>query len=137
MKSTAVTVKFTSTMIFPAHPPGSHTWPPPDSGGLFAHRMVDSTTPTSSVRRLRPVRPKMECSSRGSCGERWMNWSTIWEKCDEDLDADPVSVTRGILRYLDLEPPPGRRIHGRTWRLADDLSSQWVERYRRESRSDN
>ncbi|MBU09013.1 MAG: hypothetical protein CME13_13725 [Gemmatimonadetes bacterium] len=66
-----------------------------------------------------------------------MNWSTIWEKCDEDLDADPVSVTRGILRYLDLEPPPGRRIHGRTWRLADDLSSQWVERYRRESRSDN
>ncbi len=37
------------------------------------------------------------------------DWSTIWEKCDEDLDADPVSVTRGILRYLDLEPPPGRR----------------------------
>lgn len=48
----------------------------------------------------------------------------------EDLVADPVGVTRGILDYLGLELPPGHEIRARHRRLADDLNTQWIARYR-------
>ena len=51
----------------------------------------------------------------------------------EDLDVDPVGVTRGVLDFLGLELPPGGEIQGRQRRLADELNTQWVDRYRTET----
>jgi trehalose 2-sulfotransferase len=48
----------------------------------------------------------------------------------EDLDADPVGVTRGILGFLGLELPLGREISAGHTRLADELNAEWIERYR-------
>jgi trehalose 2-sulfotransferase len=47
----------------------------------------------------------------------------------EDLDGDPVGVTRGILGFLGLELPPGREIQVGHVRLADQLNADWIERY--------
>lgn len=58
----------------------------------------------------------------------------------EDLDADPVGVTRGILDFLGLELPAGRNILVQHKRLADELNTRWIGRYREEasgSRSGN
>jgi LPS sulfotransferase NodH len=51
----------------------------------------------------------------------------------EDLEADQEAATRGILEFLELELPPGQTIVGRHKRLRDQLSAEWVERYRAES----
>jgi LPS sulfotransferase NodH len=51
----------------------------------------------------------------------------------EDLEADQEGATRGILEFLALELPPSRTIVGRHTRLRDQLSAEWVERYRAES----
>jgi LPS sulfotransferase NodH len=51
----------------------------------------------------------------------------------EDLEADHEGETRGILEFLELELPPSRTIVGRHTRLRDQLSAEWVERYRAES----
>ncbi len=50
----------------------------------------------------------------------------------EDLDADPVGVTRGVLDHLSIDLPPGARIVARHVRLADDLSARWVARFHAE-----
>jgi trehalose 2-sulfotransferase len=50
----------------------------------------------------------------------------------EDLDADPVGVTRGVLGFLGLELPPGRDILVRHRRLADELNAEWIQRSRGE-----
>ena len=50
----------------------------------------------------------------------------------EDLEADQEGATRGILEFLGLELPPARTIVGRHKRLRDQLSAEWVERYRAE-----
>jgi trehalose 2-sulfotransferase len=51
----------------------------------------------------------------------------------EDLDADAVGVTRRVLDFLGLEVPPGRTIIGRHVRLADEITTQWIDRYRTET----
>jgi trehalose 2-sulfotransferase len=48
----------------------------------------------------------------------------------EDLDADPVGVTSDILDFLGLDLPPGREIRARHRRLADELNTRWIDRYR-------
>jgi len=48
----------------------------------------------------------------------------------EDLAADPVAVTLGVLDSLGLQLPPGHEIRVRHRRLADDLNTQWIARYR-------
>ena len=53
----------------------------------------------------------------------------------EDLDADPVGVARDVLGFLGLKLPPGGRIKTRHRRLADELSAEWIDRYRAESRT--
>jgi trehalose 2-sulfotransferase len=53
----------------------------------------------------------------------------------EDLEADQEEATRGILEFLELELPPSRTILGRHNLLRDQLSAEWVERYRAESGS--
>ena len=50
----------------------------------------------------------------------------------EYLDADPIGVTRGVLGFLGLELPATREIQVRHKRMADELSAQWIERYRAE-----
>ena len=51
----------------------------------------------------------------------------------EDLDADPAGVTRDTLDFLGIRLPPGRAIKARNRRLADELSAEWIDRYRAES----
>lgn len=51
----------------------------------------------------------------------------------EELDADMAGVTRGILDFLGLDVPDQRVIVPRHQRQADELSGQWIERYRLES----
>jgi trehalose 2-sulfotransferase len=51
----------------------------------------------------------------------------------EDLESDQEAATRGVLEFLELELPPSRTIVGRHTRLRDQLSAEWVERYRAES----
>lgn len=48
----------------------------------------------------------------------------------EDLDGDPVTITRGVLDFLELELPAGREIVVQHRRLADELSTRWTDRYR-------
>ena len=48
----------------------------------------------------------------------------------EDLAADPVGVTRGILDFLELELPPGRHIEARHTRQSDELNETWQNRFR-------
>lgn len=48
----------------------------------------------------------------------------------EDLDADPVGVTRGILDSLGLELPRGQKIRARHRPLGDELNAEWIDRYR-------
>lgn len=47
----------------------------------------------------------------------------------EELEADPVGTTLGVLRYLALEPVPGALIAPRHRRLRDALNAQWADRY--------
>lgn len=51
----------------------------------------------------------------------------------EDMDADPVGVAREVLDFLGLKIPPGHLIETRHSRLADELSAQWINRYRAEA----
>ncbi|MFJ4784372.1 Stf0 family sulfotransferase [Streptomyces sp. NPDC088794] len=49
----------------------------------------------------------------------------------EDLSADPHAVTHGVLDFLGLALPTGRRITPSHRRQADRLNQEWAERYRR------
>jgi len=48
----------------------------------------------------------------------------------EELDAEPVRITRGVLAFLGLDLPAGRAIAVRHRRLADQLNAQWIDGYR-------
>jgi LPS sulfotransferase NodH len=48
----------------------------------------------------------------------------------EGLDADPVGVTHGILDFLGLDLPAGRKVRQRHRRQADELTVEWLRRYR-------
>ena len=50
----------------------------------------------------------------------------------EDLDADPVGVACEVLDFLGLKLAPGRLIKTRNRRLADELNTLWINRYRAE-----
>jgi LPS sulfotransferase NodH len=51
----------------------------------------------------------------------------------EELDAGMAGVTLGTLGFLGLDVPDGQVIARRHERQADELSAQWIERYRLES----
>ena len=42
-------------------------------------------------------------------------------------------MTRKTLDFLGIRLPPGRTIEARNRRLADELSAEWIDRYRAES----
>lgn len=48
----------------------------------------------------------------------------------EELDADPVGVTRAVLDFLGLDLPDGVAVVPRHRRQADDLNREWIRRYR-------
>lgn len=48
----------------------------------------------------------------------------------EELAADAVGVTRGVLDFLGQQPSGTRNITAADHRQADDLSSAWIARYR-------
>jgi LPS sulfotransferase NodH len=48
----------------------------------------------------------------------------------EGLDQDPAGTTQAVLDYLGIELPPSRSIQVRHRRLADELNTQWIKRYR-------
>ena len=50
--------------------------------------------------------------------------------CYEDLAADPVAATRQVLRMLGLTVPAGCGIKAPNRRMADDISADWVRRFR-------
>jgi LPS sulfotransferase NodH len=55
----------------------------------------------------------------------------------EDFAADPEQVTRQVLDHLGLEPGTGWRLAELPLRpIADELSEDWVRRYRRERQAD-
>lgn len=47
----------------------------------------------------------------------------------EDLDANPIDVTRDILDFLKIKLLPEHQIQVRNQRMADDISKQWIDRY--------
>lgn len=47
----------------------------------------------------------------------------------EDLVADPIGVTRGVLDFLGLDLPSGGTIAVRDRRQADDVNVDWIARY--------
>jgi LPS sulfotransferase NodH len=65
----------------------------------------------------------------------WDEWFAAYEVEPhrvryEDLAADPVGVTRGILDVLGLDLPAGTTIRPRHRRQADDLNAEWISRHR-------
>jgi LPS sulfotransferase NodH len=48
----------------------------------------------------------------------------------EDLDRDPVGVTRAILVFLELELPADANISADNRRLTENLNARWIEQYR-------
>lgn len=50
----------------------------------------------------------------------------------EELAAAPVPVARRVAGFLGLDLPPGQEIAVRNQRLADDISAQWIDSYRRQ-----
>lgn len=67
--------------------------------------------------------------------EAWFASVGIWphQVSYEELNADMAGVTLGILDFLGLDVPDERVIAPRHERQADQLSAQWIERYRLES----
>jgi LPS sulfotransferase NodH len=51
----------------------------------------------------------------------------------EHLDADPVGTVERILDFLNQDTGKARQIAATTKRLADDLSRDWMNRYRRDT----
>jgi LPS sulfotransferase NodH len=48
----------------------------------------------------------------------------------EELSADPAGVARGILDFIGLELPANRVIFAQHRRLADEINTAWIHRYR-------
>jgi len=64
----------------------------------------------------------------------WQTWFTAvgaetHRVTYEDLDRDPVGVTRRVLDFLGLELPAGRTVQVRHCRLRDRRNAEWVQRY--------
>lgn len=79
-----------------------------------------------------------ECiAQHNAAWEQWFSTCAIepFVALYEELCADMVGVTRGVLDFLQLDLPAGRDIVARHQRQRDGLSAQWIDRYRAESAS--
>lgn len=70
--------------------------------------------------------------------ERWFAAEGIrpYPVLYEELDADPVRIASGVLDFLGLDLPAGRKVTVRHRRLADELNALWAETYRRHEARD-
>lgn len=69
----------------------------------------------------------------------WRDWFAAFDVQPhlvryEDLTADMAGVTAGILRFLGLPPPADRPVTPRHHRRTDQLTEEWIARYRAERR---
>lgn len=55
----------------------------------------------------------------------------------EDLDSDPVGTTCALLKFLGLQAPTGVAITAPNVRLADEVTIEWMERYRAMKTAEN
>lgn len=67
----------------------------------------------------------------------WQQWFASrgvapWPVTYEELAADPAGITRGVLDFLGIDLPPGQELTAPCRRLADDLTTEWIARYRAE-----
>ena len=65
----------------------------------------------------------------------WNTWFTQQQitPCEvtyEQLAADPPSVARRVLDFLDLELPPGHELVVGHRRQADDVNARWIDRFK-------
>ena len=62
----------------------------------------------------------------------WFQRSRIqaYEVSYEDLAADPVTVTRGVLNHLGLAVPDAHPIVADDRKQADQVNAEWIDRYR-------
>lgn len=103
----------------------------------------EATQATSQVPQQEPRfdldRLRARVHLAGAHNAAWQEWFTSagvqpHPVLYEELAADPVGVTRGVLGFLGLELPAGREIVVQHRRLADDLNAEWISRYRTEER---
>ena len=55
----------------------------------------------------------------------------------EDLDGDPVVTTRSLMRFLGLRIPAGLKIVAPNKRMADEVTIEWMARYRAMATAEN
>jgi trehalose 2-sulfotransferase len=65
----------------------------------------------------------------------WAAWFsdrdlTPYQVAYEELAADPIRITRGVLDHLGLDLPIGSSITPRDRRQADDVNADWIARFR-------
>jgi LPS sulfotransferase NodH len=65
----------------------------------------------------------------------WQSWfgeqgARPYSVTYEELVADPGGIVKGILHHLNVEPPSGWRASSPHSRQADELTADWVQRYR-------
>lgn len=110
---------------------------------LLRAEQTDVWFETTRVTRQEPQRePRFDLGElrarvrqAGEHNAGWQEWFTStgiqpYAVLYEELEADPVGVTRGILDFLGLEMPAGREIVVQHRRLADQVNADWISRYR-------
>jgi trehalose 2-sulfotransferase len=93
----------------------------------------DGRAPSFDADRIRQLTQLIEEHNAG-----WQRWFASFDIQPhvvryEQLDADMVGVTQGILEFLGLDLPDGRAIVARHKRQADKLNDQWIDRYQAQS----
>lgn len=75
-----------------------------------------------------------EIDQHNAAWQRWFSALGIgpYQVTYEELAADPVGITHRILDFLGLEMPVGREMAVQYRRLADEVSREWIARYRAE-----
>lgn len=100
----------------------------------FWHDCGDGSTP------LRAPEYSFEQIDRYLCliqdhNTAWQMWFRSldirpYEVTYEELSGDPTGTTRALLEFFGLKLPRGVSIRACNRRLADDVSAEWIERYR-------
>ena len=103
---------------------------------------IGDSTPGAGAREPRfdalGIQRYAECiSQHNAAWEQWFSSFAIepFVVHYEELCADLVGVTRGVLDFLEIDLPAGRDIVARHQRQRDELSDQWIERFKAEHAS--
>ena len=101
----------------------TRTWWAGDPGGVAAEPRYDEQGLTALLDTI------------AAHNAAWRSWFarygvTPYELSYEQLTADLAGTTRGILRFLALDPDAGQPVRPRHRRQADRLNDDWAGRYR-------